>query len=85
MNTRLQQECEVNGGTPFAKARGSEALRPGSNEALDAGCICPVLDNAHGAGYLGLGKVWVMRTDCPLHGQTAAAPPNDKVSDRERK
>ena len=52
-----------------------EAIRPGSNEAIDAGCTCPVIDNAHGAGYLGLGKVWVMRIDCPIHGKIAASPP----------
>ena len=23
---------------------------PGSNEAIEAGCTCPVFDNAHGAG-----------------------------------
>jgi hypothetical protein len=53
---------------PLLSATGLAALRPGSNEALEAGCNCPVLDNAHGAGYFGLGKVWVMRLDCPIHG-----------------
>lgn len=47
---------------------------PGSREALDAGCRCPVLDNAHGRGYLGGVKdeqgdtVFVMVVDCPIHG-----------------
>ncbi len=63
----------------------SADLRPGSPEALDAGCKCPVLDNAHGAGYLGLGKVWVMTMECPLHGKIAAGPPNTALSGDERK
>lgn len=56
-------------------------LRPGSPEALASGCRCPVLDNAHGAGYLGLGKVWVMQMDCPLHGGIDAAMPNCEPTD----
>lgn len=27
-----------------------EKPNPGSNEAIDQGCTCPVLDNAHGRG-----------------------------------
>lgn len=41
---------------------------PGSDEAVDLGCICPVLDNAHGVGmpYPDGFRFWV--TDgCPLH------------------
>lgn len=42
---------------------------PGSNEALNAGCSCPVLDNAHGAGaYVkdGEPQFWI-NGDCPIH------------------
>ncbi len=51
----------------------SNFLPPGSPIARDAGCICPVLDNAHGNGYLGDSTLagWVMREDCPLHGDQA--------------
>lgn len=42
---------------------------PGSDEALDKGCTCPVLDNAHGRGYLGLGVGWVIADGCPLHAR----------------
>jgi len=44
---------------------------PGSDLALDAGCICPVIDNRHGAGmYEGPdGPIFVMRSGCPLHGE----------------
>jgi hypothetical protein len=50
-----------------------EAANPGSAEARADGCICPVMDNARGKGYLGGVKdedgntVFVMRADCPLH------------------
>lgn len=36
------------------------------DEAIEQGCICPVLDNNHGQGADG-GYWWITR-DCPLHG-----------------
>lgn len=36
---------------------------PGSNEALDLGCTCAVLDNCHGRGP---GPFWVTG-GCPVH------------------
>lgn len=50
-----------------------EAPNPGSREALAEGCTCPVLDNAHGKGYMGGMKddngntIFIMVTTCPLH------------------
>lgn len=50
-----------------------ETPNPGSNEALDLGCICPVLDNGHGLGYLGGAKdaegntLFVYNLECPVH------------------
>ncbi len=46
---------------------GKDELKPnpGSKEAQDQGCTCPVLDNNHGKGVGGL--FW-MNSDCPLHG-----------------
>lgn len=46
--------------------------RPGSVAARIAGCTCPVLDNAHGKGYLGDGERfgWITTANCPLHGET---------------
>lgn len=47
---------------------------PGSDEAIKQGCICPVIDNAHGKGYMGKEGVFVFTGDCPLHdpeGRTA--------------
>ena len=42
-------------------------LSPGSNAALEAGCVCPVLDNEHGQGYMGVPGQWVIVEDCPVH------------------
>lgn len=42
---------------------------PGSPEAIEAGCTCPVLDNGHGRGAFGDGEkygYW-MSESCPLH------------------
>ena len=43
---------------------------PGSDEACNAGCTCPVLDNLHGKGFPYGGcsepKFWV-DAKCPLH------------------
>jgi len=36
---------------------------PGSNEAIELGCICPVLDNNHG---MGKGPFWYTE-GCPVH------------------
>lgn len=46
-------------------------LNPGSSEARAAGCVCPVLDNGHGAGRWGDGEQfgWIIRGGCPLHAQ----------------
>lgn len=44
---------------------------PGSDEARAQGCVCPVLDNAHGRGAWGSSgedAIFVQRGDCPLHG-----------------
>lgn len=48
----------------------TDTLNPGSDEALAQGCICPVLDNRHGAGleYPDGPAFWINRT-CPLHGE----------------
>lgn len=43
---------------------------PGSNEAIEHGCTCPVIDNAGGTGHWECeGEMYyVLRTDCPVHG-----------------
>lgn len=49
----------------------NEAPNPGSDEALAQGCLCPILDNGHGRGYMGQEGIFAMVVDCPLHGVTA--------------
>ena len=41
---------------------------PGSKQAIQAGCTCPIYDNCHGWGTLlyGKGKYYI-RLDCPIH------------------
>lgn len=48
---------------------------PGSIEARDQGCCCPVLDNGRGKGWMGGVKdpetgetIFVITMSCPLHG-----------------
>ena len=40
---------------------------PGSKEACDSGCKCPVMDNEYGAGYHGQKGIFVISDDCPIH------------------
>jgi hypothetical protein len=40
---------------------------PGSDAAIAKGCTCPVLDNAHGKGYMGIPGTYVYGGACPLH------------------
>lgn len=49
-------------------------LAPGSKEARDAGCTCPVLDNEHGKGYMGLSGVYIYSGDCPIHRHLTCSP-----------
>jgi hypothetical protein len=44
-----------------------EVPKPGSPEAVDMGCSCPIMDNAHGLGRFGLGKDWWINSECKLH------------------
>lgn len=53
-----------------------EVPNPGSAEAVEKGCTCPVMDNSYGMGMLG-GSVlhpdtgnplFIFHEDCPVHG-----------------
>lgn len=52
-------------------------MNPGSREALDAGCLCPVLDNCngkfppYGTDENGDG-IWIQVVGCPVHDPEAA-------------
>lgn len=42
---------------------------PGSKEAVDKGCTCPVMDNHHGAGFpYDNSTCFYINEHCPLHG-----------------
>ena len=42
---------------------------PGSPEAIEQGCTCPVMDNANGRGAWGSeGESFWINADCPIHG-----------------
>jgi len=47
----------------------STILKPGSDEAVEEGCECPILDNCHGRGYMGQDEVYVVNAECPMHGR----------------
>lgn len=52
------------------------ALWPGSRAAIDAGCVCPVMDNAHGDIEHARDRGgWWQRSDCPVHGPEPAPIP----------
>lgn len=42
--------------------------KPGSPEAISAGCSCPAIDNHHGKGCRGDGISFITDSDCHLHG-----------------
>lgn len=50
---------------------------PGSKEAIEAGCRCPVLDNGHGRGFPWPGcdtpQFWIS-DNCPVHGGIVSPP-----------
>lgn len=51
-------------------------LLPGTQEAIDAGCLCPIMDNGHGRGYrYGPDRVpqYVYVENCPHHGHVVKA------------
>ena len=49
---------------------------PGSNEALDMGCLCPIFDNNHGKHVPWQGGYIIVK-GCPVHPW----PPSDITQD----
>jgi len=39
---------------------------PGSKEARQTPCSCPVMHNSYGRGYFGSG-VYIINRECPIH------------------
>lgn len=56
---------------------------PGSEEAIRAGCRCPVLDNNRGKG-IGISSdgetLFWMSGDCPIHGSVGSVGDEVKAS-----
>lgn len=44
---------------------------PGSDEAVAAGCTCPVMDNGRGDPEIGRIRGFYCMVDCPVHGSLA--------------
>lgn len=52
-----------------------ETPTPGSKEAINLGCSCPVEDNHKGKGIpSATGMLFWMESSCPLHGKNDVAP-----------
>ena len=51
----------------FSSHMSDSIPNPGSDEAIEQGCKCAVLDNNHGDGYMGTDR-FVVTATCPLHG-----------------
>lgn len=48
---------------------------PGSGAARGQGCLCPVVDNHHGAGFTRGGRrLFIRHVHCPLHGRWPRRP-----------
>lgn len=50
------------------KVLNTKTPNPGTQEAIDAGCKCPVIDNHYGLGWDGQGRDFIYNMDCELHG-----------------
>jgi hypothetical protein len=50
-------------------------LPPGSQAAVKAGCVCPIIDNHYGSGRPGNNGVqFIIELSCPVHGCADARP-----------
>lgn len=72
---------QVNSNTTHGEPSVSEFTpNPGSDEAREQGCRCPVLDNARGYGYMGGARdengdtMFVIDERCPLHASQLWRP-----------
>lgn len=45
---------------------------PGSDDAVAAGCTCPVMDNGRGRGYMGVAGLFWYSATCPVHAKREA-------------
>jgi hypothetical protein len=56
-----------------------ESKSPGSPEAKEAGCLCPVMDNCRGQGIFGSRGQFVISERCPLHGKVLREPLPERI------
>jgi hypothetical protein len=45
----------------------NSAPNPGSDEAIEQGCTCPIIDNGHGRGSYYGKDTFIVTKGCPLH------------------
>lgn len=45
----------------------SETPNPGSDAAIEKGCMCPVMDNGRGRGCWGGTGTFIIAHGCPVH------------------
>lgn len=68
---QLQQKAEDEGVDVFdilaMEQEDTKAPNPGSDEAVEKGCTCPVLDNGRGDEKLGNTRGFWITENCPLH------------------
>lgn len=58
---------------PISTGRAAES-NPGSPEATEAGCTCPVIDNYYGRGIPHRdGPLFWFNAGCPIHGEHGRA------------
>lgn len=51
----------------------TDTPNPGSDEAQDQGCTCPIFDNNHGTYAPFQPDGWWINAGCPIHATTEAA------------
>lgn len=64
----------------MVKSKTKKKPNPGSQEAREMGCHCPVLDNSYGKGYYGQKDVFVIVSGCPIHDKQVQLPDVPKKS-----
>jgi hypothetical protein len=62
----------------YRNGRGKSIMtepKPGSKEAIDEGCTCPIIDNHYGQGIVLEDSVlFYYNSDCPIHGLAEIFP-----------
>jgi hypothetical protein len=59
----------------------NKAPNPGSDEAVAAGCQCPVLDNSRGKGWMMNPDLFWISANCPLHANNNGVDEDNESED----